>query len=294
MDVRIVWQSDAVTQGDARIIKPIAAISTQASAVRIFICIIASGLFNGSPGFMLQGHQLTFIHLTLTEIAAAKWSQRLIRGLSAPRVTLNLQVFLQGLFAGYGIVIPVGPIAIFIIELGIRKGFSTAFCAGAGAASADLVYATLASLAGAFLVSILRPYSSFIHIVSALALIALGFWLLTRGRKNSGNTVDEFRVSSPSAAYFFVFGLTLLNPLTIAYFTTLILSFRSNISGSPENVVLFISGTFLASLSWQSIVAFVGGFGHERLSPRLRLATVAIGNSIIVLMGILLLMGFTI
>jgi len=205
---------------------------------------------------------------------------------------LNLEPFVQGLIAGYGIAIPVGPIAILIIELGIRKGFSAAFCAGAGAASADLVYATLASLAGTFLVSILRPYSSVIHTVSALVLIGLGLWLLIQGRKKSGNKVDEFRVSSPSAAYFFVFGLTLLNPLTIAYFTTLILSLRSNIVNSPGNIVLFISGTFLASLSWQSIVASAGGFGHERLSPTLRLLTVAIGNSIIVLMGILLLMGF--
>jgi len=182
VDVRIVWQSDAVTQGDARI-KPIAAISAQASALRIFICFIASDLFNGSPGFILPGHPLTFIHLTPTEIATAKWSQPLIRSASAPRATLSLELFLQGLIAGYGIAIPVGPIAILIIELGIRKGFSTAFCAGAGAASADLVYATLASLAGTFLVSILRPYSSIIHTVSALALIALGVWLFDSGEE---------------------------------------------------------------------------------------------------------------
>ena len=96
---------------------------------------------------------------------------------------MSLELFLQGLIAGYGIAIPVGPIAILIIELGIRKGFSTAFCAGAGAASADLVYATLASLAGTFLVSILRPYSSIIHTVSALALIALGVWLFDSGEE---------------------------------------------------------------------------------------------------------------
>jgi threonine/homoserine/homoserine lactone efflux protein len=202
---------------------------------------------------------------------------------------------MQGLIAGYGIAIPVGPIAILIIELGIRQGFSVAFCAGAGAASADLVYASIASLAGTFLVSILKPYSSIIHTVSALALIALGLWLLyvgrtVRGRKKAGNS----RVSTCSGAYGLVFGLTLLNPLTVAYFTTLILGLRSNIAGSPLNVLLFVSGAFLASLSWQSIVACIGGFGHERLSPTLRLVTFAVGNSIIVLLGLLLLLGFSI
>jgi len=208
---------------------------------------------------------------------------------------LNLDLFVQGLIAGYGIAIPVGPIAILIIELGIRRGFSVAFCAGAGAASADLVYATIASLAGTFLVSILKPYSSIIHTASALALIALGLWLLYVGRKFRGEMkVEDSRVSTRSGAYGLVFGLILLNPLTITYFTTLILGLRSNIASSPQNVVLFVSGAFLASLSWQSIVACVGGFGHERLSPKLRLATFAVGNSIIVLLGILLLLGFTI
>jgi len=224
----------------------------------------------------------------------AKWSQRLIHRFLVHWATLSLELFVQGLLAGYGIAIPVGPIAILIIELGIRRGFSVAFCAGAGAASADLVYATLASLAGTFLVSILKPYSSIIHTLSALALIALGLWLLYAGRKNAGTRVDEFRVSTRSGAYIFVFGLTLLNPLTVAYFTTLILGLRSNIASSPENVVFFVSGTFLASLSWQSIVACVGGLGHERLSPKLRLVTFAVGNSIIVLMGVLLLFGFSI
>jgi len=208
---------------------------------------------------------------------------------------LNLDLFVQGLIAGYGIAIPIGPIAILIIELGIRRGFSVAFCAGAGAASADLVYATIAALGGTFLVSILRPYSSIIHTVSALALIALGIWLLYVGRKARGvEKVGDFRVSTRSGAYGMILGLTLLNPLTVVYFTTLILGLRSNIGGSPENVVLFVSGAFLASLSWQSTVACIGGFGHERLSPKLRLITFTVGNSIVVLLGVLLLLGFSI
>lgn len=186
-----------------------------------------------------------------------------------------------------------GPIAILIIELGIRRGFSVAFCAGVGAASADLIYASLASIAGGFLVSILRPYLSIIHIASAFVLIALGLWLLYFSRRNRDVHIDS-RVSSRSGAYGLVFALTLLNPLTIAYFTALILGLRSNIPTSPANVLLFVSGTFLASLSWQSTVACVGGFGHEHLSPKLRLATFAAGNSIIVLMGILLLLGFSV
>jgi len=80
----------------------------------------------------------------------------------------------------------------------------------------------------------------------------------------------------------------------VTYFTTLIVGLKSNIASSPENYLLFVSGAFLASLSWQSLIACVGGFGHERLSSRWQFVTFALGNSIIILLGIMLLLGFNI
>ncbi len=39
--------------------------------------------------------------------------------------------FVEGLIAGYGIAIPVGAIAILIVEMGLRCGFRVGFMAGA-------------------------------------------------------------------------------------------------------------------------------------------------------------------
>lgn len=102
-------------------------------------------------------------------------------------VGLSVDAFLSGVVAGYGIAIPIGPIAIVILELGLRRGFWVAFSAGAGAASADLIYASVAAVAGTFLISILSPFASILRVVSALGLIVLGAWLLYRGRKSSGS-----------------------------------------------------------------------------------------------------------
>lgn len=65
--------------------------------------------------------------------------------------------FIEGLIAGYGIAIPVGAIAILIVEMGLRCGFKVGFMAGAGAATADLLYASLATLAGAVIIGWLEP-----------------------------------------------------------------------------------------------------------------------------------------
>ena len=59
-----------------------------------------------------------------------------------------LSAFLIGAAAGYGIAIPVGPIAVLIVRTGLRRGFRVAAAAGAGTATVDLVYATIALVVG--------------------------------------------------------------------------------------------------------------------------------------------------
>ena len=57
--------------------------------------------------------------------------------------------FTAGAIAGYGIAIPVGAISILIVNTSLRCGFGVGFMAGAGAATVDLLYASLAMLAAA-------------------------------------------------------------------------------------------------------------------------------------------------
>jgi threonine/homoserine/homoserine lactone efflux protein len=210
-------------------------------------------------------------------------------------VGLSLDAFLSGIIAGYGIAIPVGPIAILIIELGLRRGFRVAFSAGAGAASADLIYATIAALAGTFLVSVLAPFASFLRVGSAFGLIAIGAWLLYHGRDRSDRTRgSQLRATNCPQTYGMVLGLTLLNPVTVTYFTTLILGMRADSSQSSVSAILFVSGAFLASLSWQSLLASISGIAHKRLPAKMQAATFAIGNLVIMALGAAILLGLRI
>ena len=64
------------------------------------------------------------------------------------------EAFLLGVAAGYAIAIPIGPIAVLILRTGVMRGFAAAAAAGAGAATADLVYATVAMwAAGSYLMT---------------------------------------------------------------------------------------------------------------------------------------------
>jgi arginine exporter protein ArgO len=200
-------------------------------------------------------------------------------------------MFLRGVFAGYGIAIPVGPIAILIVELGIQRGFSVAFCAGAGAASADLFYAMIAVLAGTLLVSILEPFSGLLRIASACGLILIGVWLLARAllRKDRNHLALSTRGSLHT--YTMVLGLTLVNPVTVTYFTTLILGLKATSSDSPLDSLLFVVGAFLASFSWQTLLAAISGLAHRRFPISVQTATFAIGNLMIIMIGIAIFLG---
>ena len=74
--------------------------------------------------------------------------------------------------------------------------------------------------------------------------------------------------------------ITLLNPVTVTYFAALILGLGSTGTGPAEKAA-FVVGAFLASLAWQTLLAAVGAFLHQRLSPRLRAGVVLLGNGII-------------
>lgn len=205
-----------------------------------------------------------------------------------------LEAFLSGVVAGYGIAIPVGPIAILILELGLRRGFRIALSAGAGAASADLIYATVAAFAGTLLISVLAPFTSILRVGSAIGLIAMGVWLLYPARNPSDRTHKlGLRATSCPQTYGMVLGLTLLNPVTVTYFTTLILGMEG-FSPSSVSAILFVSGAFIASLSWQSLLASISGIAHKHLSAKLQLVTFAVGNFVVIGLGVMILLGLRI
>lgn len=207
----------------------------------------------------------------------------------------GMNPFVSGLLAGYGIAVPVGAIAVLIIEAGLRRGFPAGFAAGAGAATADLIYALAAALTGQALALALQPFATQLRLVSALVLVGLGSWGLYRtvraGRNNPLTTQPLAQPESASLLRIYIqfVGLTLLNPLTIAYFSALILGSSAALPGWSVRG-LFVAGAGLASLSWQSLLAGVGALGHRHFSPGMRLATSLAGNLIVIGLGIRMLL----
>lgn len=188
--------------------------------------------------------------------------------------------FLAGAAAGYAIAIPVGAIAVLILDIGIRRGVRIAGAAATGAASADGIYALVAMLFGTALAGFIGPLSRPLRLVSVVILVAIAIRGLRSVRP--GGDGSRARQIPPSAlrTYLQLLALTLLNPATVIYFAALILGLPDVGAGLPERLA-FVAGAFLSSLSWQWLLAIVGSAGHRRLSPRLQAATSVFGNLVI-------------
>ncbi len=199
--------------------------------------------------------------------------------------------FVAGALAGYAIAIPVGAIAVLIVEIGIRRGFGIAAAAGAGTASADGLYAALAAAGGTALASLIEPFARPLKIIAIGALLGIGlrgFLLLLRGPRQV--TRDSHLSIGHLGTYLRFLALTLLNPATVIYFTALILGL-SNLGHGPGERAAFVAGALLASLSWQTSLAAVGAIAHRRLSPRFQVAISLVGNALIVGFAVVLASG---
>ncbi len=203
-----------------------------------------------------------------------------------------LPAFLAGAAAGYGIAIPVGAIAILIVETALRRGFRLAAAAGAGAATVDGVYAAIAAVFGAALAAVLAPFETALRVLAVAVLVAIAVHGLLGLRSaaappppGDGGTIRPDveaaeRGGSAARTYAAFVAITLLNPVTVTYFAALILGLAPTGNGPAEKAA-FVLGAFVASLSWQTLLAAVGAFLHRRLSPRLRVGVIVLGNGIV-------------
>ena len=187
------------------------------------------------------------------------------------------QAFLLGVAAGYAIAIPFGPIAILIVRTGVRQGLRAAAAAGAGTATADLVFATIAMLFGAAASALLAPILPAARLVAGAALAVIA----VRGLLAAPSQVDrESGTSRPGNTYFLFLGLTMLNPPTVIYFVSLAIALPEVSADFPSRAA-FVVGAFLSSLSWQEFLAVVGAMLHGRLTPGLQRVTAVVSSLII-------------
>ncbi|GAA2865420.1 lysine transporter LysE [Actinoplanes cyaneus] len=203
--------------------------------------------------------------------------------------------FLAGVVAGYGIAVPVGAIGALIVSLSARVSLRVGAAAGMGAATADGIYACVAVAGGAAVAGVVAPIAGPLRWAGAVVLLLFAAWTAWGAIRGPGGGVREERPATAFRAYAGILALTLLNPATVIYFVALVLAGGGTGGGGTGGsgmggAVRFVLGAFLASASWQLLIAGGGSLvGRLLTGPRGRLLTALTSSLVIAALALRLL-----
>jgi arginine exporter protein ArgO len=201
-----------------------------------------------------------------------------------------------GLLAGYGIALPVGAVATYLVALSARTSLRVGSAAALGVATADGLYALAAVIGGSTLVGLIEPIAVPLRVLSGLVLLAVAIVGARRAvRESAGKPARGTDPQGAPRAYFTLLGITVLNPTTIVYFAALVVGNKSAAGfASVPNASGFVLAAFCASASWQLLVAGGGAaLGRFLTGRRGRLVTGLVSSAIIGGLAVRLLISLT-
>ncbi|MEW5938442.1 MAG: LysE family transporter [Chloroflexota bacterium] len=175
-------------------------------------------------------------------------------------------VFLQGLLLGFSIAAPVGPIGVLCIRRALAEGRATGFLSGLGAATADMLYGSIAAFGLTALSSLLIEQRFWLGLLGGLFLAYLGVKTFLAKPADRAASSGRAGRAGRAGAYLSTFLLTLANPMTILSFTAMFAAMQFDLEGSASAATL-VAGVFLGSAAWWLTLSLLVGLFRERFTP---------------------------
>ena len=196
-----------------------------------------------------------------------------------------LSAALSGLVTGWAIAIPIGAVGAFLVTLSSRTSFGVGAAGALGVATVDCGYAALAVVAGSAVAAALAPVSDALRLASGLVLLVIAALTAAHAVRSAGR-VRESAPMRPRTAYALFLGITAVNPTTVVYFGAVVLGNPHLVSTAAEGVV-FVVAAFLASASWQLLLAGGGAaLGRVATGRRAHLVTGLVSAGVIAALAV--------
>ena len=205
-----------------------------------------------------------------------------------------MDIFTLGFWAGLGLAVPLGPMAILLITTTIAKGRKSGSLGALAMASVDFTYAVVVFAVGSIVLQAITPLVFPLRIVGSIVLVIVAIQLF-RSAKNSNleaRQVSKDSTRNSLATFATFFGLTVINPATAFYFLAITPSVApvSVGSGLSGNVLFFALGVFIGSVIWQFALVFSAHFMSKRMTPSVQRALQYSGAALIALLSVWLIL----
>lgn len=195
-------------------------------------------------------------------------------------------VFGRALGIGLMVAAPVGAMALRCVERTLARGRASGYATGAGIATADAFYASIAAFGLTALTGALAGAQAWVQTIGGTFLVYLGVRAVLSRPRECDAPADD--VASAAAAYGSAVLLTLANPQTILMFAGIFsragLAFAGTGWASPA---VTVAGVFAGSLAWWLVLVTVAGAVSERSGDRLLLWVTRASGAAIAVFGAL-------
>lgn len=169
------------------------------------------------------------------------------------------RLILRGVLLGIGAAAPIGPVNVEIARRTFRAGFVAGFALGCGAVTVDVTYAILSSLSLQTVLA--RPVIlKTIEFAGIGFLLYLGF-LSVRGALRAWRADPLEATNHPASrhgvAYLTGIAMTLLNPMTVAFWFLAVPAALGAITKNPGiDLPMICIGVFIGTIAW--VIGFAG------------------------------------
>ena len=196
-------------------------------------------------------------------------------------------LFWQGAVIGFSIAAPVGPIGVLCIRRSMTDGARIGFAAGLGAALADAFYGAVAAFGLTSFSSFLVDQQFWLGLIGGAFLCYLGLRTMRSAvaEQAAQNEAKGFALTCVSTL-----GLTLTNPATILSFVAFFAGFGLGKANGFGPALAMMSGVFIGSLAWWTILSSGVGWLRHRLQPGWRVWVNRLSGALLLSFGVLILL----
>jgi len=198
---------------------------------------------------------------------------------------MNFIFLLKGLAIGFSLAAPVGPVGILCIRRTLAHGSKRGIIIGLSAASADMVYGTVAAFGVTLISNFISQEQHWFRLIGGILLLILGYrTFISHPATDSIITAKNGHTRTFVSTFF----LTLTNPMTLFAFAAIFAGIGlDKTMGLHGYSIFLVAGIFLGSLTWFSLLTILIHFFREIITTDGLVIINKIAGSLLVLFGII-------
>jgi threonine/homoserine/homoserine lactone efflux protein len=195
-------------------------------------------------------------------------------------------LLLRGFALGIAVAASPGPIFFLCLRRTLLRGRWYGLISGLGVATADSLYAALASLGVAAVATAIAGGRRPLAVIGGAVLIALGARILLE-RRQEQKGAPATTGTGLAWAYLSTLGLTITNPATIISFAALAATLGLGTGAGLIKPAVLVGGVLLGSAAWWCVLAVAASLLRTRLTPAVIRGVTAFSGLAIAVLGML-------